>query len=106
MEEYRMIKLKFVSLLMACTVIGIAFIVGGKSNKKVMYDRALENIEAMALDESGVYTSRCGKRLTPSYDDAYHYECNPSTQTNYMLKCGSLKKGNINSFEGPFNCIL
>ena len=71
-----------------------------------MYDMALENIEAMALDESGVYTSRCGKRLTPSYDDAYHYECNPSTQTNYMLKCGSLKKGNINSFEGPFNCIL
>lgn len=107
-------KAKLIYVFIVCVVTTMITIKSYNSNKTAIMNIAFENIEALAeggeVDgggEEGVRTARCGKTLEPSPDDAFHYKCNPKTETNTMYKCpGAVSKGAINSFEGHFSCIL
>lgn len=100
-------KTKLFFLLIVVMAMSITIAVGNRSNKKVMYNIALSNIESMAADEAGTPIKRCGKRLVPSKDDAYHYICPPSTTAGMIYKCpNNMTMGDINEFEGRFYCKL
>lgn len=101
-------KTKLVYVFSVCTVAAFIVFTSVKSNRTAVMDIALYNIEAMAdSGEEGVKTARCGKNLTPTATDAFHYKCNSSTTTSVMYKCpGVVHKGDINEFEGTFRCML
>lgn len=98
-------KAKLFYVLVIGIVIGVTMTMSYKSSAKAMFDIALENIESMAADEGWVSISRCGKRLSPTSNDAYHYKCESSTNENTIYKCpSSLTRGEINTFEGHYSC--
>lgn len=114
-------KARLIYVIILCAVTTLITIKSYNSNRTAIMNIALNNIEALAESEDGesgesgeaggggggIRTARCGKTLEPSPDDAFHYKCNPKTDSNTMYKCpGVVSKGAINSFEGHFSCVL